>query len=295
MYVARCHLTNTPTENERETHERRPYFKPKYKRDHEFIDAWAATLYQQDVHAMVVLPWKTHEAMTDLSGQLSDFNRQRNSLLTWATRKRLGYIDYVWANDRPDETVCVADPDEHGVVDTFDVTLDACVDVWLAPVRAGLCKTPEDFAGFAILPKHWGEEREIARPDIFGERSFLPKSVTYTPMPPQGRDDLTLEQKKAYAEAKLAEALPAAQAEGRKAKKGKKPKKRQQKQRKGNNFRGDARAVKEAHAEYALWLEFYEECRDTFRTDQTVVFPAGTVRFRSLGAICDPNPITRCL
>lgn len=296
MYYARCHLPDTPWDVLRETANRERHFQSRFRGDHAYIVAHVSSTYEQEVHAMVVLPSSVHDVMTDLSGDLSEHNRQRNAYLTLATRKRLGEIDHVWANDRPDETRCVADPDEHGDVDTFEVTLAACIDAWLAPVRAGECDDPHEYEGFIVLPRDWGNPLTFERPDCLDKRSHLPMTATFTPRPPAGRDDLTLEQKIAYAEALLAAALPAAQAEGRKAKAQRrrgKPKFIRRKQR--PDFRGDTAAVHAAEREYEFWLAHYEDCRDTFRTNQTVVFPAGTIRFRELGALCDPLPVTRCL
>ena len=294
MTLVRCNLPNTVTDVTRFITELRPYLTADQSDVHKYCLAHASTSQQQRIHAAVVLPHKVREVVCDLAGTRSKFTRQYHSLLSHFLRRVRDHVDHVWENDRPDEYDIVGEDADA----KFDEAIQACVEVWLEPVLAGECDHPDEYDGFMIRAREWGDNLEAALPSVASKRTSLPSLVKFRPMPPPGRDDLTLQEKIDHAERELAKALPEAQRIGRQARL------KTQAQRRGEhhdrprcrvNFRGDEREVARARTEYLEWLEFYHECRITFREDQRVVFPAGTVRFRFLGAICDPVTITRCL
>ena len=294
MTDVRCDLPNDICDVARFITELRDYLPIDQAAIHKYCLAHASRSQQQEIHAAVVLPHKVREVICDLAGSRSGFARQYHSLLSYFVRKQPEPIDHVWANDRPDVHTIVGEDDDA----KFEEAINACVEVWLGPVVAGLSNTPAEYNGFMVRAEDWGTKLEVERPAIASDRTTLPESVTFRPMPPPGRDDLTLQEKIDYANERLAEALPEAQRQGEEARhKSMRQRRREHtaRPRRRVNFRGEAAAVARAETEYQKWLKFYRECRDTFRTDQRVVFPAGTVRFRDLGAICDPTPITRCL
>ena len=53
-------------------------------------------------------------------------------------------------------------------------------------------------------------------------------------------------------------------------------------------FIGPLALVKAAKQEADDWQTHYQRCRGEFPERQDVAFPAGTIRFRRLGAVCDP-------
>ena len=55
-----------------------------------------------------------------------------------------------------------------------------------------------------------------------------------------------------------------------------------------SKFIGPTDLVEPAAREFRAWSEHYTRCRDEFPDRQDVAFPAGTIRFRRLGAACDP-------
>ena len=294
MRNTRCDLPDMVGDTERYTTELRDYFTPDQKQIYEYCLAHASVSQQQEVYAAVCLPYMVREITCDLAGTRSGFTRQYHSLLSYFIRKRPEPVDHVWANDRPNVHTIVGEDDDA----KFEEAIQACVETWLGPVVDGRCNDPAEYDGFIVRATDWGKKIEVERPASASKRTILPAKVSYRPMPPPGRDDLTLEQKRDYALEKLAEALPEAQRKGREARLKNKQQQRAEldaRPRCRVNFRGQAEAVKRAETEYDEWLKFYRECRDTFPVDQRVVFPAGTVRFRFLGAICDPAPITRFL
>ena len=295
MRNTRCDLPDELIDTERYITELRDYLTSDHEKVHEYCLAHSSVSQQLEIHAAVCLPYKVREVACDLAGTRSKFMRQYHSLLSHLVRQYLPEpLDHVWANDRPNvNTIVGEDADAK-----FDEAIEACVETWTEPVRAGLCNHPDDYDGFMVRASDWGKEIEVERPAIASSRTTLPSSVTYRPMPPPGREDLTLKEKIEHAQKELAKALPEAQREGREACLMNKQQQRAEhadRPRCRVNFRGEAAAVAHAETEYDEWVTFYRECRDTFRRDQRVVFPAGTVRFRFLGAICDPVTITRCL
>ena len=147
-------------------------------------------------------------------------------------------------------------------------------------------------------PKRWGTSERCERPvEAISDRTIMPIEATLAMIEPHvrptglSRSEL-IHEAEAAIDAGIKRALAELDAP---------PKLRQirpfRRRRHGDGdveladipgFVGPLDLVKAAKQEADDWQKHYQRCRGEFPDHQDVAFPAGTIRFRRLGAICDP-------
>ncbi len=143
----------------------------------------AAERHGQYIYAAVGMSNHVHFAVGDSTGDRSAFMKDAMSGIARARNRDLDRDGHFWASGSYGDTVLL----------DRDAIERKLLYIWLNPVRAGLVDRAEDWPGFKILPKHWGETISIEKPDQFyGRRN--PDVVKFTPKPPPGYDDMTLEE-----------------------------------------------------------------------------------------------------
>ena len=147
-------------------------------------------------------------------------------------------------------------------------------------------------------PRRWGTTATYAIPDVLDKRSTLPDEVVLTLVEPDERPpQLSRVQLIHEAEAAIDRGVADLYREQQRRPRNVRPFRARKHAPNPPppmcdepNFIGTAELVQPAAEEARKWLQYYRQCRDEFREDQYVAFPAGTIRFRRLGAACDPLP-----
>ena len=152
----------------------------------------AANRHGQVIHGAVVMSNHIHQVSLDDTGDRSCYMRDFMREVSRARNHHLGREDSLW-DSRPYGDAVLLDR---------DAIEEKLLYTWLNPVAAGLVERVEDWPGFKILPKHWGKPLSIDRPvGYYSENS--PETVEFTPMPPPGFDDMSLEEVRKYFEDKI--------------------------------------------------------------------------------------------
>lgn len=155
----------------------------------------AANRYGQRICAAVGMSNHIHLATHDTTANRSDFMRDSMSGIARSRNCDLERDGHFWESGSYGDTVLL----------DKDAIERKLLYIWLNPVRAGLVKRAEDWPGFMILPKHWGKEIEIEKPDKFyGRRN--PDVVRFTPQPPPGYEGMDLDDIREHFETLLKEA-----------------------------------------------------------------------------------------
>ena len=151
----------------------------------EYALALYAPKYGIDVHALMVMSNHIHLVITDTEGNRSDFMRAFFGLIARTRNNQLGRSDSFWTGAPPGDCVLLAD----------ETVWKKCLYTWMNPQKAGLSQ----WKGLSIGIEQWSKKRIVYRPSSFFTRSALPKTVSYTPVPP-AMDGFTLpEVRKLYA------------------------------------------------------------------------------------------------
>lgn len=148
-----------------------------------------------EMHAAMVMSNHLHLVVTDKKGRRSDFMRDAMSNIARARNQDLGRKDHFWDGSQYGDTILLdRDAEERKLL-----------YVWLNPVLAGLVQRAEEWPGFKILPRDWGQTILVPRPDtFFSDR--LPEFIEFTPQPPPGYEDKPLDEVIAYFETLLKDA-----------------------------------------------------------------------------------------
>jgi len=227
--------------------------------------------------------------VTDLTGDLCDFARSHHTNCT-RMANRLNERDRgtVWDNRGLQVQQVVG---WEGVLRALGLiaAVAACENGTNDPYQSGT------FFG----PRLWGKPRPYALPrEAVSARSTLPDEVTLAFMEPDVRPaDLSRGQLIHEAEAaidievaRFYSELPEP-ASPRRVRPFHRRKHRDTpipKFSEDRRFIGPDDLVAPAAEEADAWLRHYVRCRDEFRERPDVAFPPGTIRFRRLGAACDP-------
>ena len=147
----------------------------------------AATNHGQEIYGAMAMSNHVHFAVGDTTGERSKFMQSSMSGIARARNCDLERSGHFW------------EPGSYG--DTVLLDRDAIerklLYIWLNPVQAGLVARAEDWPGFMILPRHWGQTIRIEKPGKFYGRAN-PDVVEFIPQPPPGYEDMSLEEVKAH-------------------------------------------------------------------------------------------------
>lgn len=148
-----------------------------------------------EIHAAMVMSNHLHIILTDLKGRRSHFMRDAMSGIARARNKDLERSDHFWDGRQYCDTILLdRDAEERKLLYT-----------WLNPVVADLVERADQWPGFKIMPKDWGQTIRVPKPDVFfGRRS--PEYVEFTPQPPPGYGHMSLEEVRAHFEGLLKQA-----------------------------------------------------------------------------------------
>ena len=243
--------------------------------------AKAARRHGQAVHGVVAMSNSVRFVATDTTGDRSDFMRDAMSGVARARNDSLNRKGTFWGAGQFGETVTL----------DGDALERRLVQAWLAPVVAGLVEHVEDWPGFQILPKHWGETIEVNVPDRFYGRNS-PETVEFTPQPPPGYEDRDLEEVKQYfqqlieqKEAEIHAAHPERRYDGVNAVRGENPRNRPdfalpEPQPTARYDAGDPELQKRAESRHQTFVDEYETARQRWLKGRETTFPAGTVQLK---------------
>ena len=253
----------------------------------------AAGDHGQHVYGAVAMSNHVHFCVGDTTGDRSDFMRDAMSGIARARNLHLERTGHFWSSGSYGDTVLL----------DRDAIERKLLYIWLNPVRAGLVERIEDWPGFKILPRHWGETVRIEQPDRFYGRASA-DVVEFQPQPPPGYDDMTLEEVKAHFEA----LLEAAQEEiadlrrelgktvrGAEAVKKVEPTDRPSTSEPARTINPrfatkNPELMASATASYRAFVDRYETMRQRWLNGRRVTFPSGTVALRRRAPISCEAP-----
>lgn len=264
-----------------------------------YCAAYNATSCDQILSALMTTPTILDVALTDTNGGCSDYTEGCHSMLARGRNRQLDRSDSLFASGCPAETVLL----------NPEAAIAELAELCCLPIEKCLVEHLRHWHGAQLLPDTWGLEQVADRPEEFNrDRTILPEQVRFTPMPPQVLLRVYgLEKSRQLVKAAVverAQMLNATRAErsgsskvlGRKGCDTLDPlgSRKLGDSKPRPHFAGTPQQVEAALDELRLWREFYADCRACFAAGQQhVVFPAGTVMFRKLGANCDPLPPSR--
>ncbi len=191
MTQPRRHIAGQVAMLTRRCFERRYFLRPDdYINDVIPFEVGKATeRYGQQIYAAVAMSNHLHFAVGDTTGDRSNFMRDAMSGIARARNRDLERKSFFWGGGSYGDTVLL----------DKDAIERKLLYIWLNPVRAGLVKRAADWPGFKILPRHWGKTIKIEKPGKFyGRRN--PDTVEFTPQPPPGYEDKSLEEVRDYFE-----------------------------------------------------------------------------------------------
>lgn len=157
-----------------------------------FESAKAARRNCVALYGAMAMSNQIHYVVGDVLAKRSFFMQSAMSGTAKARNHDLQREGYFWASGSYIDTV---------LLDRLAIEAHL-LEMWLFPVEAGLVERVEDWPGFKILPKDWGERIEVKRPGKFYGRKN-PETVVLIPVRPPGYEEMTLEEVKAYFEAKI--------------------------------------------------------------------------------------------
>ena len=191
MTQPRRHIAGQVAMLTRRCSERRHFLRPDtYINDViPFEVGKAANRYGQCVYAVMAMSNHVHLAVGDTTADRSKFMQDVMSSIARSRNRDLGRTGHFWGAGCYGDTVLL---DE----DSIDRKL---LYIWLNPVFAGLVERAEDWPGFKILPRHWGETIRIEKPGKFYGRKN-PDVVEFVPQPPPGFEHMELKEVKEYFE-----------------------------------------------------------------------------------------------
>ena len=147
----------------------------------------AATNHGQEIYGAMAMSNHVHFAIGDTTGERSKFMQDAMSGIARARNCDLGRTGYFWEAGSYGDTVLL---DRNAIERKL-------LYIWLNPVQAGLVARAQDWPGFAILPRHWGEKIRIEKPGKFYGRAN-PEVVEFIPQPPPGYEHMSLGEVKDY-------------------------------------------------------------------------------------------------
>jgi len=283
----------------RTVHQQRSYLAPTADQAQMMLYcfALATTSNKQIPCALMTTLNQLDVVITDTCGERSDYTQLCHGLAARGRNSQLRRKDTFWSCGAPDE--CVLLSPEH--------TIEHLLELLCGPIEQGLVKELRHWDGAKLLPSAWGVEQSVARPAAFNTpRTTLPARIEFTPQPPLTLvEAYGLEGSKELVTERLEERIDEIKRErggktfvGRRRCSQLNPLKKHgdpEPPPKMPHFAGSNKQVVDAMKELKRRRKFYAQCRETFRkpNGKGVVFGAGTVMFRKLGAFCDPLPASR--
>lgn len=253
--------------------------------------ARASVRHGQTIHVAMAMSNHIHQCVSDTTGNRSDYMRDSMREISRARNTHLKRQDATW-DGRPFGDTVLMDR---------DAIERQLVYIVVNPVRAGLVATAEDWPGFKILPRHWGKTLRVKRPKVGYHSENSPEEVEFTPMPPPGYEDMSLEEVRAHFEALIKEA----EEEIRRERRGKKvvgvvkictmdpfsrPKSRSRMGGLSPRFATkDKELMAKAIGIHKQFQAAYQRQRKKWLRGERVTFPCGTVQLRREAPIrCKP-------
>ena len=265
-----------------------------------YCHALATTSNAQLPCALMTTSNELDVMITDTCGERSDYTQLCHGLIARGRNLQIGRKDIFWSGGAPEESV---------MLQAADVIANLA-ELYCLPVQRGLVQDVRHWEGAKLLPSQWGQKQSVTRPAVFDpQRTKLPAVIEFTPMPPQqllwvyGLDEskrlveAAIRRRGAQLNMTRAARSGTTKTLGRRRCNALDPLGRRgdpEKPPKLPHFAGSKSRVRKATQELKRKRTFYSECRETFRNGRKdVVFAAGTVMFRKLGAFCDPLPPSR--
>lgn len=300
MTKARQHLPGQVALLTRRTEERRYFLRPdtQSRRMVEYELASASVEANLGIHALMTMSNHPHIIATDRQGERSDFMRDFCSGIARARNRHLDRKGHFWDTQQFGDTVLL---DRQAIEDKLLYT-------WLNPVVAGLVARAEHWPGAKILPRDWGKTRTVTAPQDGFYNQKAARTIEFTPMPPPGYDDMTLEEVIEHFETLLREAEDRLRARRRRS--GKRvpqlrhllqlnpfdaPRTRASSGKLNPRFASRNPALMaRAQAERRQFLSDYDKANETLRKGTgNAVFPPGTIRLRKIANV-DCHDLVGC-
>ena len=243
--------------------------------------AKAAGRYDQHIHAACGLSNHVRLVATDTTGDRSDFMRDAMSGTARSRNRNLGRRGIFWGGGQYGDTVVLSE----------NKLEQKLLDTWLKPVKAGLVEHLEDWPGFMILPRHWGETMKVAVPPKYYGRNS-PDVIEFTPQPPPGYDHMSLEEVKTYFQKLLDEAQqrihdehPDRSYKGAQVVRAENPMNMPDKKAPKAGLMpryasDDEEMLHLANQQYRRFVDAYETQRQRWLKGQNATFPTGTIQLR---------------
>ena len=245
--------------------------------DLEFAIATLGPIHGQLVYSVGLTGRRLTVIAGDTTGEFSAFMRDLVRLLGDIARRKSG-LDYIWAPGRPVEIESASPHSRDDVLDLFcEFRLAAIIDGTTTDLNTDhiVFGLKECFART--------RKRRVPRPSSLGRRTRWPADSSFSVRKPKalrGRSRRPVERRlRRLVRRRLGDALRMHAIARKRV--------RPPYGNGGTTYVGNTAPVRERA--YEDWRVFYDQCRERFRTDRDVVFPAGVVRFHDLGAWCDPR------
>lgn len=255
----------------------------------------ASERHGQEIYAAMAMSNHVHFGVGDTTGKRSDFMRESMSGIARAQNNALERKGHFWEAGSYGDTVLL---DNNAIERKL-------LYIWLNPIFAGLVSRAEDWPGFKILPRHWGEKIRIEKPDRFYGRKS-PEVVEFVPQPPPGYEEMSLAEVKEHFENLLRlaeEEIAELRRERGLTCKGAEavcdvdpfdhPKTREPLRRLNPRFATrDAELMASATATYREFRRNYETIRQRWIAGKKVTFPCGTLQLRRQAPVkCKEPPV----
>ena len=298
MTEPRRHIAGQVAFLTRRCSERRYFLRPDdfIRQVFDFEVGKAAVRHGQHLYAAVAMSNHVHFAVGDTTGDRSYFMKDVMGEVAKVRNRDLNRTGHFWESGQFGDTVLM----------DCNAIERKLLYIWLNPVKAGLVERVQNWPGFKILPKHWGETIRIEKPGRFYGREN-PDVVEFTPQPPPGYEDMTLQEVKEHFQRLLELAqneIVSVRKEVNEQIKGPdrvrrvdpmdSPSTPEPRQREGcpRFATKDRELMAEARENYRAFLEDYESVRQRWlKGKKNVTFPCGTVQLRRFAPVsCEPTP-----
>ena len=176
---------NTTYMCQRNTSERRFFLKPSKKANAiiQYAMAWAAQKHGMLIHEYLFQMNHYHMVITDVHGNLPDFNRDFHAMVSRA----LGYLHKrrwpIWSHESYNACKLLSK----------EATLDAITYTLNNPIKDGLVSTLKKWLGLNSAQLQYGEPRMIQKPEIFFSEE-LPEEVELQVWPAPELEHVSKEQ-----------------------------------------------------------------------------------------------------
>ena len=198
MTKPRQHLPGQVVLLTRRTEQRRYFLRPcsHVARVVHYELAKAADQSGLSIHAMMTMSNHPHIVATDHLGERSDFMRDFCAGVARARNRHLNRKGHFWDGQQFGDTVLL---DRQAIEEKL-------LYAWLNPVFGNQVERARHWPGPKILPSDWGKTRVVSAPQDGFYNPKKARMIVFTPQPPPGYGDLTLEEVIEHFETLLREA-----------------------------------------------------------------------------------------